>query len=254
MGKFISKQGIQNFGEAFLSTIDRERKLRQDQDQFNQAQAFRERQLDFLNVYRNSLTEQAKAQEERLQAQFEFNKEQANKPAPPKPITETSLEPLFGGKVEVKRETDPTTGESRIIDYGSHYKPSKTETTGGGENISKPKKHQDIADKVKGLETAENKFRTETDEGKRKEAFDNVRGFSEGLISDIGLELERDILWDDWKAKVPFNETIKNINKFRKSQGKETLNEQEFDALRRYRNARFPENYSPKESKFLGIF
>ena len=69
-----------NFGEAFLSTIDRERKLRQDQDQFNQAQAFRERQLDFLNVYRNSLTEQAKAQEERLQNQLDYNVSQGYAP------------------------------------------------------------------------------------------------------------------------------------------------------------------------------
>ena len=116
--KLFSPNVGKNFGEAFLSTIDRERKLRQDQQQFNQSMAFKERQLNFLDAYRNSLVG---VQQGNLDAR---NREQDFREIPPpsKPITETSLEPLFGGMVEVKRE------DGKVIDYGSHYKQSKTET------------------------------------------------------------------------------------------------------------------------------
>ncbi len=66
MAKLFSPRVGQNFGEAFLSTIDRERKLRQQQLQFQQDQAFRNRQLDFLNVYREGILANQDAQEKRL--------------------------------------------------------------------------------------------------------------------------------------------------------------------------------------------
>jgi hypothetical protein len=55
MAKLFSPNVSKNFGEAFLSTVDRERKLRQQQQQFDQEMSFRNRQLNFLNAYREGL-------------------------------------------------------------------------------------------------------------------------------------------------------------------------------------------------------
>ena len=69
MAKLFSPRVGQNFGEAFLSTLDRERKLNQQQQQFQQQMAFRNRQLNFINIYRDNLIEQNRVQEERLRDQ-----------------------------------------------------------------------------------------------------------------------------------------------------------------------------------------
>jgi len=89
MGKLFSPRVSSNFTEAFLSTVDRERKLKQRREEFNQELKFRNRQLDFLNIYRNSLEQQAderieqnRIQEKRLREQFEFDK----LPKEPEPI------------------------------------------------------------------------------------------------------------------------------------------------------------------------
>ena len=66
MGKFISKQGIQNFGEAFLSSIEQQRRLQQQQEQFDEQMGFRERQSDLTEVYRQGLFAQNQEQEARL--------------------------------------------------------------------------------------------------------------------------------------------------------------------------------------------
>ena len=71
-----------NFGESFLATVDRERKLKQQQDQFNKDMAFKNRQLGLIDIYRTELLADQDAQEKRLQARFEFDKEQANKTKP----------------------------------------------------------------------------------------------------------------------------------------------------------------------------
>ena len=47
-----TKQGLQTFNEAFLSTLDRERKLREQREQFDREMGFRRRQLDLLDAYR----------------------------------------------------------------------------------------------------------------------------------------------------------------------------------------------------------
>jgi len=59
MGKLFSPRVSQNFTEAFLSTVDRLAKEKQQRDEFNQRLQFRNRQLDFLNVYRESIIRQA---------------------------------------------------------------------------------------------------------------------------------------------------------------------------------------------------
>ena len=66
--KLFSPNVGKNFGEAFNATVDRERKLKQQQDQFNQDMAFRNRQLGLLNIYRQDT-------EKRLQAAQDINKQ-----------------------------------------------------------------------------------------------------------------------------------------------------------------------------------
>ena len=96
MGKFISAQGIKNFGESFNATVDRERKLKQQQDQFNQQMAFRNRQLGLLNIYRQDT-------EKRLQAAQDINKQ----------VTEYGITsqyqevPKGTGDVNIDRSFDP---------------------------------------------------------------------------------------------------------------------------------------------------
>jgi len=80
--KLFSPNVSKNFGESFNATVDRERKLKQQQDQFNQDMAFRNRQLGLIDIYRTELLADQDAQEKRLQARFEFDKEQANKTKP----------------------------------------------------------------------------------------------------------------------------------------------------------------------------
>ena len=122
MGKFISKQGIQNFGEAFLSTMARERKLKQEQEQFNQQMSFRSRQLKFLNNYREGLLADQDAQEKRLQTRLDFDIEQSKIT---KPIEQARTKPLGGGIIEERFFKDAQ-GNETITGYESLISPDRS--------------------------------------------------------------------------------------------------------------------------------
>ena len=54
-------------------------------------------------------------------------------------------------------------------------------------------------------------------------------------------------------ADISFDEIIKRINEYRTDIGKQSLTDEQFDALRRYYRTRTPSGY-PEEKGFLGIF
>lgn len=54
-------------------------------------------------------------------------------PETPEPIESSGLVPLYEGQVEVKYETDPTTGERRVVDYGTLFRPFESTISGRGD-------------------------------------------------------------------------------------------------------------------------
>ena len=251
---------VQQFGENFLKALQFEKAQRQRQEEFNRTMQFENRQMSLLQDYRNKTLAQDQSQFETTPFETatgdvytrDFSKQLWQAPPapvePPEPFKEATLEPFSVGQksgfLEKNWLVDPTdTTKRRLEGTGQFYYDEPDGSGGSGLSTQEPK-HLDIADKIKGLTEAERIFRTSKDAGQRTKAFDEIKSFSEALISDSQLELERDILWDDHKAGVSFDQTIKNINSYRQSEGKEPLNEQEFDAIRRYYNARFPSQYS----------
>lgn len=118
MAKLLSKQGIQNFSESFLSTIDRERKLAQNREQFQQQMAFRNRQLDFLSVYRQSLIEQGDTRLGINQGNLDArNREQDFRelPVEPKPIKQLLRTERGGGVISDFFGFDVGTDEEDIV-------------------------------------------------------------------------------------------------------------------------------------------
>ena len=114
MAKLFSPRVSQNFGEAFLSTIDRERKLRQQQQQFQQDQAFRNRQLDFLQTFRQGTLE-ARSREQDFK----------ERPVIPDPTEQARIMPLGGGFIE-ERFIKDVEGKETIIGFESLISPDRS--------------------------------------------------------------------------------------------------------------------------------
>lgn len=94
MAKLFSPQVGANFGETFISTVNSERKLRQQQQQFNQDLQFRNRQLDFLNIYRQGLLAEGEKRSDISQDRLDFDIDQSKIPTE---FTGDRFEPISSG-------------------------------------------------------------------------------------------------------------------------------------------------------------
>ena len=119
--KLFSPNVSKNFGESFNATVDRERKLKQQQDQFNKDMAFRNRQLGLLNIYRES---SVGIDQGNLDAR---NREQDFReiPKPISPTEQARTRPLGGGIVE-ERYFEDAQGNETITGYESLISPDRS--------------------------------------------------------------------------------------------------------------------------------
>ena len=154
---------IQQFGDNFLKVIENERDRKQRRNEFNNEMAFRNRQLNFLNNYRQGILADQRTQAELSQNQFEadlssqFPQTQKGSagaqlgselnrkfgtdifgaenffsdiiPQTPKPITQAELIKEGGATLERKFTTDPISGEEITTDFSSVISPDRS---GGG--------------------------------------------------------------------------------------------------------------------------
>ena len=164
MAKINWNLASQQFGEAFNYTLNNERRLQQQQAQFNQEMEYRNRQSGLDQDYRNSTLDMNKRQEDRLEtgqkidimkgllpsqeggagamtggdwekqtgvdlypAEKEKDFYSMFQEATPEATKETGLTPMYGGQVETEYEVDPVTGEKKVVDYGSFFRPFESQ-------------------------------------------------------------------------------------------------------------------------------
>ena len=177
MAKLINWNNFnKGFGETFNYTLNNERRLQQQQAQFNQEMEYRNRQSDLDQDYRNSTLDISRenldinktgqkidimkgllpSQEGgagamtggdwEKQTGVDLYPEDKEKDfysmfqeATPEATTETGLTPMYGGQVETEYEVDPVTGEKKVVDYGSFFRPFESQMNGGGDGTGNNK-------------------------------------------------------------------------------------------------------------------
>ena len=161
---FLTKQGVQNFNEAFLSTMDRERKLKEQREQFDREMGFRRRQLDLLDAYRQKQVEVSEGHLEAREESNLLNREifewEKNKPVETEPLESATVEFMPGiGYVEKKTRGDVPYDFNLLkgLTSGSGEKKEKTpyyDLSKSGDLISK---YQDIENAKRIPDTEEDK-------------------------------------------------------------------------------------------------
>lgn len=73
MAKVFSKDFNQSFGEAFLSTLEMERKLKEQRQQFDQQLGYQYRQLDLLNKQKDEYNQYLKSNNQRQAGEYFYN-------------------------------------------------------------------------------------------------------------------------------------------------------------------------------------
>lgn len=127
---FNPKNFSDQFGESFIRTLEMDKQMRQRQEEFNRQMQFENRQLNFLQDYRN------KSLEAERNAPFEtstgdvytkdFSKQlwQAP-PMQPKPLTQSRLKNYQGGVIEEQYQISPE-GEV-ITGYENIFSPDRSD-------------------------------------------------------------------------------------------------------------------------------
>lgn len=182
----------------------------------------------------------------------------------PKKYSKFIFEPNIKRWVEAKY----LEGQTEPFEY-EHVPELSGGKSGQGSEEKELKKPQDFDTYVSEVEKLYNNYKMmsplkgsgdieEPTGEERQKIFNTLKGKTEGLLTNAGLDVEKEAFWKLYKERgyKDFYKILDEINNFRTLSGKPPLNNWQEKALKIYFETRTPEGYKAQEkgNKFLGIF